>query len=313
MQKIFEIITGTLILAFIGVVLWQISDRQPVDKYTNQDDGLVEPDMHFNDKEDPVIPDGEGYPPWSGDKDNFDYHSSCTEDAKICPDGSVVNRVLPHCEFKPCQSDYEPVACTADAKQCPDGSYVGRVGPNCKFAACSNDEKTECSLLPVPENACNGGTFEGYSGTNCEFESCSTDSPEEFIIRYGENISNIEAYKNDCANKGGEFNGCVSSCPLSSDACADVCSMVCTGRIKEGWKEDSFEPDFQEVVCSPESKLAEVCTADYTPVCGLVDVQCVTTPCDPIPQTFGNACGACSQGNVTSYTAGACEEEPFAM
>lgn len=28
------------------------------------------------------------------------------------------------------------VACTQDAKLCPDGSYVGRSGPNCEFTAC---------------------------------------------------------------------------------------------------------------------------------------------------------------------------------
>ncbi len=32
------------------------------------------------------------------------------------------------------------VACTQEAKLCPDGSYVGRTGPQCEFAACpSND------------------------------------------------------------------------------------------------------------------------------------------------------------------------------
>lgn len=29
-----------------------------------------------------------------------------------------------------------PKACTEDAKLCPDGSAVGRVGPNCEFAPC---------------------------------------------------------------------------------------------------------------------------------------------------------------------------------
>lgn len=29
-----------------------------------------------------------------------------------------------------------PVACTEEAKLCPDGSSVGRVGPNCEFAPC---------------------------------------------------------------------------------------------------------------------------------------------------------------------------------
>ena len=27
-------------------------------------------------------------------------------------------------------------ACTQEAKLCPDGSYVGRTGPNCEFAPC---------------------------------------------------------------------------------------------------------------------------------------------------------------------------------
>ena len=29
-----------------------------------------------------------------------------------------------------------PIACTQEAKICPDGSVVGRVGPNCEFAPC---------------------------------------------------------------------------------------------------------------------------------------------------------------------------------
>ena len=30
----------------------------------------------------------------------------------------------------------KPVACTQEAKVCPDGSAVGRTGPNCEFAQC---------------------------------------------------------------------------------------------------------------------------------------------------------------------------------
>lgn len=61
------------------------------------------------------------------------------------------------------------------------------------------------------------------------------------------------------------------------------------------------------VMCTPESKQAQFCTQQYAPVCGLVQVQCVTTPCPPIPETFSNSCHACAQGNVESYTAGVCE------
>ena len=34
------------------------------------------------------------------------------------------------------QKSPEPVACTQEAKLCPDGSYVGRVPPKCEFAPC---------------------------------------------------------------------------------------------------------------------------------------------------------------------------------
>ncbi len=36
----------------------------------------------------------------------------------------------------PQTTPYDPVACSQDAKLCPDGSYVSRVGPNCEFAPC---------------------------------------------------------------------------------------------------------------------------------------------------------------------------------
>lgn len=29
-----------------------------------------------------------------------------------------------------------PIGCTQEAKLCPDGSWVGRVGPKCEFALC---------------------------------------------------------------------------------------------------------------------------------------------------------------------------------
>ncbi len=36
-----------------------------------------------------------------------------------------------------------PVACTQEAKLCPDGSSVGRTGPNCEFAACPESQMIE--------------------------------------------------------------------------------------------------------------------------------------------------------------------------
>jgi len=35
----------------------------------------------------------------------------------------------------------EPIACTQDAKLCLDGSYVGRVGPDCEFTLCPGESE----------------------------------------------------------------------------------------------------------------------------------------------------------------------------
>ena len=39
----------------------------------------------------------------------------------------------------------QPQACTEEAKLCPDGSAVGRTGPNCEFAPCPGESTTSCS------------------------------------------------------------------------------------------------------------------------------------------------------------------------
>lgn len=71
---------------------------------------------------------------------------ACTQEAKLCPDGSAVGRTGPDCEFAPCPGEGqsppagEPKMCTMEAKLCPDGSSVGRTGPNCEFAPCPGNK-----------------------------------------------------------------------------------------------------------------------------------------------------------------------------
>ncbi len=48
------------------------------------------------------------------------------------------------------------------------------------------------------------------------------------------------------------------------------------------------------------------CTADYTPVCGSVQVQCITAPCLPVRETFSNSCMA-NVSHATNVTIGACD------
>jgi len=57
------------------------------------------------------------------------------EDTWLCSNGQWVKHGQPSAPMptKPCAG---ATACTEEAKLCPDGSAVGRTGPNCEFAPC---------------------------------------------------------------------------------------------------------------------------------------------------------------------------------
>ena len=45
--------------------------------------------------------------------------------------------------------------------------------------------------------------------------------------------------------------------------------------------------------CLPEQRNVDACIEIYKPVCGQLQIECITTPCDPIKETFENSCKAC--------------------
>ena len=65
-------------------------------------------------------------------------------------------------------------------------------------------------------------------------------------------------------------------------------------------------PDLSVSECLPEQRVVDACIEIYQPVCATVKVQCVTTPCDPVQETFANSCKACKNSLVSSYTNGEC-------
>ena len=65
-------------------------------------------------------------------------------------------------------------------------------------------------------------------------------------------------------------------------------------------------PEFAVTECLPEQRNVDACIEIYQPVCATVNVQCVTTPCDPVQETFANSCKACTNPLVSSYKNGAC-------
>ena len=50
------------------------------------------------------------------------------------------------------------------------------------------------------------------------------------------------------------------------------------------------------------------CTKEYVPVCAEVAIECITTPCEPIQQTFPNACVLSNNKKATLLYKGACKK-----
>lgn len=79
---------------------------------------------------------------------------ACTDEAKVCPDGSAVGRSGPNCEFAQCPtptpaattSQPQSYECNQDGFTCPDGSVVGRTGSDCHFAECPLSNATSTTL-----------------------------------------------------------------------------------------------------------------------------------------------------------------------
>lgn len=62
--------------------------------------------------------------------------------------------------------------------------------------------------------------------------------------------------------------------------------------------------------CPKEGREVVSCAKEaYKPVCAKVNVQCITTPCDPVSETFPTACSACKNPLVSGYTEGSCGQE----
>lgn len=97
------------------------------------------------------------------------------------------------------------------------------------------------------------------------------------------------------------------ACTMEAKLCPDGSAVGRTGPNCEFAPcpgEGPSEPAM--VTCSPESRQATACIKIYAPVCATVEVQCVTTPCEPVPETYSNSCYACADENVVGYSEGAC-------
>jgi hypothetical protein len=80
---------------------------------------------------------------------------------------------------------------------------------------------------------------------------------------------------------------------------------------KPDTKEDTdIENQDREVFsCEPEQREADACIQIFAPVCAEINVQCITTPCPPVKETYSNSCEACKNSLIDVYTEGECVAE----
>lgn len=126
---------------------------------------------------------------------------------------------------------------------------------------------------------------------------CAADAKQcpdgSFVARTGPNCEFAECLVLDAVN-----------CPADAKICPDGSAVSRTGPNCE-FPACAAEQRVQKF-CSDDSRLAEMCTKIYAPVCAAVRVECVTTPCNPVPETYPNECVACMNERVLSFQEGEC-------
>lgn len=107
------------------------------------------------------------------------------------------------------------------------------------------------------------------------------------------------------------FFGCFG-CSVTGEAqalCVDPSfEMKVVVETSERYCNSDFEvvENIGFVECLPEQRNVDACIEVYDPVCGRINIQCLTVPCDSVKEEFSNSCYACSNSLVEGYVEGGC-------
>lgn len=101
--------------------------------------------------------------------------------------------------------------------------------------------------------------------------------------------------------------GCSVPSGNSPAMCVDpIMEMKAAEETGDRYCNSDFEVVETESVCAETSRNVDVCAEIYQPVCAEVQVECITTPCDPVKKTYSNSCEACKNNRVETFVADAC-------
>lgn len=119
-------------------------------------------------------------------------------------------------------------ACTQEARLCPDGSAVGRTGPNCEFPACPENNITN-NVTEKCDVVCASGwhLYNDARGCGCEQDNSSLAAKcSSYNGAYDPQYKECAGIsKEQCESINGTFNECGSAC--RHDPTAQVCTMQC--------------------------------------------------------------------------------------
>src|SRR5574342_37522 len=89
--------------------------------------------------------------------------------------GHLETKCVAHeCKNVPRPGWNQPKACTEEAKLCPDGSAVGRTGPNCEFAPCPGEGGCSVDSDCVPDQCCHAsGCVPVGQAPKCDGVACT--------------------------------------------------------------------------------------------------------------------------------------------
>ncbi len=125
------------------------------------------------------------------------------------------------------------VACTQEAKLCPDGSAVGRTGPNCEFAECKAEP---LPVDPVPTTPLDPGRPDEKDMRPAKPEPKPPIMDRDAAcISVGGTLDEqfkecLDIDAGQCSSIGGIFDECASACRHSPDMtmCTMQCVQVCS-------------------------------------------------------------------------------------
>lgn len=241
---------------------------------------------------------------------------ACTEEAKICPDGTAVGRTGPDCEFAPCPGA-SGTGGTGTGMANPASTFCIAQGGESKIVTAADGSQSGVCVLPYGIECDEWAYFRGECPVpvNCTEEQKAAEMCTlEYMPTCGDDGV---TYGNKCAACASKNINSYTpgECPARTYITRDPeqCKVIRYLCIK------GKEPFSDEYGCgcqpvATEGKLqahdcteprTQACTKEYVPVCGWRDValECANPPCKA---TYGNKCTACADKTVAYWTEGSC-------